>query len=370
MLADLRSVVRRAEAFGDAEASHVHVVAARVPPPTGRHLGAAVRGCPNADGAGAADRGVTLWLEGFTASTSSSRITLVSAPTNLGLKPPEPTSVPGTAKAPEALRNAGLHRVLVEMGADDFGVVLPGRYVDRVVPGAVRNQAEIVAHARRLANVLASLWDEGRVPLVLGGDCSLLAGVGVALASIGRYGLIHLDGHTDFRHPDNSPECASLAGEDLAMAVGSHWPAVADIDNQGPYFEAGRVVHAGCRDDDEHLAEVRGRLGLVRTVSELRAEGPDASAARFLEALTGAVGYWIHVDMDILDPSVLPAVDSPSPGGLDARELIALLRKLAPGAAGADVTIYDPDLDPGGAGARLVADIIARGLSGLGAGRE
>jgi Phenazine biosynthesis-like protein len=73
-------------------------------------------------------------------------------------------------------------------------------------------------------------------PLVLGGDCSLLIGAGLALASRGRYGLVHLGGHTDFRHPGNSTECFSLAGEDLAAAVGLHWPAVADLDGARPYF--------------------------------------------------------------------------------------------------------------------------------------
>ncbi len=51
---------------------------------------------------------------------------------------------------------------------------------------------------------------------MLGGDCSLLIGAGRALSARGRYGLVHLDGHTDFRHPGNSAECRSLAGEDLA----------------------------------------------------------------------------------------------------------------------------------------------------------
>jgi arginase len=58
------------------------------------------------------------------------KIGLLSAPSNLGLWPPAPTSVPGCAKAPEALREAGLHRRLAELGAHERGVVLPGRYAD------------------------------------------------------------------------------------------------------------------------------------------------------------------------------------------------------------------------------------------------
>ena len=53
-------------------------------------------------------------------------LALISAPSNLGLRPPQPGSVPGTAKAPEALREAGLHARLAAARAVDAGVVLPG----------------------------------------------------------------------------------------------------------------------------------------------------------------------------------------------------------------------------------------------------
>lgn len=55
---------------------------------------------------------------------------ILAAPTNLGLRPPEPGSVPGTAKAPEAFRDAGLHARLNRVDAIDVGAVLPGRYHD------------------------------------------------------------------------------------------------------------------------------------------------------------------------------------------------------------------------------------------------
>jgi arginase len=62
----------------------------------------------------------------------------------------------------------------------------------------------------------------------------------------------------------------------------------------------------------------------------------------------------------------MPAVDSPDPGGLDAAELTDLLAALAPRAIGAQVTVFDPDLDPDGSRARLLADVLATGLEALG----
>jgi arginase len=74
---------------------------------------------------------------------------------------------------------------------------------------------------------------------------------------------------------------------------------------------------------------------------------------------------WIHLDVDILDPSVMPAVDSPDPGGLSAAELTELPAALAPRAVGAQVTVFDPDLDADGSHARLLCGILVAGLAPL-----
>jgi arginase len=302
-------------------------------------------------------------------------LALISAPSNLGLRPPEPGAVPGTAKAPEALREAGLYARLAADGAADAGVVLPGRYLAGLPaggPGQVRNQDAILEHAARLAARIRAQLDADRAPLVLGGDCSLLLAAGLALRPRGRYGLVHLDGHTDFRHPGNSADCASLAGEDLAAAVGLHWPAISAAGGAAPHFRPADTVHAGCRDDDEGLAEATAVLAQVIPARRIHQDGAAATAEAVLATVAASPldGYWLHVDVDILDPAIMPAVDSPAPGGLAPAELTALLAALAPRASGAEVTVFDPDLDPGGQHAALLASILATGLSQLGtAGR-
>ena len=295
-------------------------------------------------------------------------IALLSAPSNLGLRPPEPTSVPGTAKAPEALREAGLFARFAEAGALDAGVVLAGRYLDDATPGRLRNQDAIIEHARRLARRIAEIRSEGSFPLVISGDCSLVVGVGLALRPAGRFALVHLDGHTDFRNPGNSESCAALAGEDLAAAIGRHWPAIADIEGLGPYFAPADTVHAGCRDDDAELDEVRAAIGLTIRASEIIADGAAATADRIRDRVDrpGIDGYWLHLDVDILDAAVMPAVDSPDTGGLHAGQLTELLAALAPRAVGAHVTVYDPDLDPDGRYARVLVDVLIEGLGRLG----
>jgi arginase len=295
-------------------------------------------------------------------------LSVLAAPSNFGLRPPVPTASPGCSKAPEALRAAGLYRRLAGLGAEDSGVLLAGRWIDDHVPGSgrVRNQESLLAYNARLAGRLGPVLDRGDSSLVLGGDCSLLLGVGQALRQRGRFGLIHIDGHTDFRHPGNSPDCASVAGEDLAAAVGLHWPAIARPDGRR-LFDPADVVHLGCRDDDDYLTEVRATLPLVITASEVKESVPRAAdSIRAVLARSGLDGYWIHVDVDVLDPAVMPAVDSPAAGGLSPGELVDLLGRLAPRASGAHITVFDPDLDPAGSYAALLTDCAADGLAELG----
>ena len=76
-------------------------------------------------------------------------------------------------------------------------------------------------------------------------------------------------------------------------------------------------------------------------------------------------GFWVHVDTDVLDPELMPAVDTPEPGGLTQQELVALLRVLTTSelAKGMQLTVPDPDLDPDG---RLAAELTDTVVAGLG----
>lgn len=159
---------------------------------------------------------------------------IVDAPTNLGLRPPAVGSVPGADKAPAALRGAGLHAELRARGWREAGVVLAGRYSPSYEAGEIRNEAALLDHAARLAQLLGELISRGDRPLVLGGDCSTLLGCALALRRRGRIALVHIDGHTDFRHPGNSSTVASLAGEDLAAACGLHYPHISDLEGLAP----------------------------------------------------------------------------------------------------------------------------------------
>lgn len=60
-------------------------------------------------------------------------------------------------------------------------------------------------------------------------------------------------------------------------------------------------------------------------------------------------GFWVHIDVDVLNDEIMPAVDSRTEDGLTYDELEELLLPLlqSPKATGIEITILDPELDPG-----------------------
>jgi arginase len=114
------------------------------------------------------------------------------------------------------------------------------------------------------------------------------------------------------------------------------------------------------------LARLAARDGGVVTPSRYLPDW-DGKTLRNASALTTysqRQGYWIHLDADVLDPVLMPAVDTPTPGGLTFQELTHLLQILISTnlAVGLEVTVFDPDLDPDGSLAQHLADVIVEAL--------
>ena len=289
-------------------------------------------------------------------------IAVLEAPSNLGLRPPEPGSVPGVYKLPGALRDCG---IVERIGGQLAGVVVPPRYRVEWDGRSVRNGAAIAAYSVALAARVGGILDGGAFPVVLGGDCSILLGNMLALRRSGQYGLVFIDGHLDFRHLGNSDSVGAAAGEDLALITGRGENILVNIDGLRPYVREANVVALGARDDDEYAEEARAAGIDVSLTSEVRGRGLTESATEAVRrlSLAGVDGFWVHLDLDVLDSALLPAVDSREPNGLDFDELGELLVPLLRSAAGLEVTIFDPDLDPTGEQAERVTDMLSAAIS-------
>ncbi|HEX6694784.1 MAG TPA: arginase family protein [Longimicrobiales bacterium] len=295
-------------------------------------------------------------------------IVAVHAPSPLGLKPPAPGRVPGVWRMPEALREAGLHAAL---GAKTPATVQPPDYIAHRDPVTrVRNHDGIARYSVMLADVIQPLLNRPEFVLVLGGDCSIFVGIALALRRTGRFGVVYIDAHSDCQTPEISGT-GGIAGMPLAIATGRGVPGLANLESRRPFIHEDDVVLLGVRDlfdvVEGDTKTVDATSIRVRDLTDIRATGPAAAAGQTLADLesAGVDGIWVHLDVDVLDPRVMPAVDSPDPGGLFPAELVDLLRPLlaSPVVRGMQVTIYDPERDPDARAAAVVVDVLTQALA-------
>jgi arginase len=305
--------------------------------------------------------------------TPGRRLAVLDAPTNLGLRPPRPGAEPGVRGLATTLRANDLVR---RLDAADAGAVAVPPYGDvGDEETGFRNGPAVAAFTRELADRVGELLDDGAFPVVLGGDCSVMLGAMLALRRRGATALAAIDGHDDYSLPRDEAAYRgrfAAAGLDLWLVTGHGSPALSDIDGRRPYVEESRVVQIGMMredgDDRDFATETFDASAIVcHRADDVRRDGGRATgrAARtYLEA-TGADAYWVHLDVDVLHEDHMPAVDSPNPFGITPDELAAILSELlaSPSCAGLDVAIYDPERDPHGSGARMLADLVVDGLA-------
>jgi len=222
---------------------------------------------------------------------------------------------PGARFGPEAIRSASallrpwhpFHRV------DVFGT---GAVLDAgdvaITPGNAHRSAEQIAAA------LSPLCASGTIPLVLGGDHSILLGELRAQASVhGPLGLILLDAHAD--------TWEDYYGERLF-----HGTVVRRAAEEG-LIDPARSLIAGIRGSLYAPGDLEDAcaLGLeLVDIDELRATAPANFAARVRGRLGGTPAF-LGFDIDAVDPSAAPGTGTPEVGGLLAAEALALLRALA-----------------------------------------
>jgi len=291
-----------------------------------------------------------------------SRYAIVEAPSVLGLFPK------GVETLPDALLGAGLAE---RIGARRTVRVEPPAYDPRRDPETrLLNPHGLADYAVTLADRLEPLLEAGEFPVVLGGDCSILLGCTLANRRRGRAGLLFLDGHADFYQPEAEPN-GEAASMDLALVTGRGPDLVTNIEGRYPLVREEDVILLAHRDSEDAASHGSQRvedtnIGVIN-LHALRECGAAATARRALQRLTTADldGFWIHLDADVLDDAIMPAVDYRMPGGLQWDELTTVLRTaLASGKAlGIDITIFNPKLDPDGSITQRFAQALAEGLA-------
>lgn len=284
---------------------------------------------------------------------------LVEAPSNLGLKEPAPGIAPAVDRLPAWLKHWGFYDLVAPQR---IYTVMPPPYSMQLDPVGVRNAEAIGRYSQQLAACITPIVMQSGFALVVGGDCSILLGIALGLKVAGTYGLFFLDGHTDYAEPGRS-DTGGAAGMDLALVTGGGPDKLTNLDGRRPYIAPRHAWSVGDRDADAaDVAALQAATVQYVDLATLRRQGLAACAAAFLAdiAAQGLDGFWIHFDVDVLAHELMPAVDSPQPGGLTYEELATLLIPLLQSghAVGLDITILDASLDPTG-------DITRRFVAGL-----
>jgi arginase len=185
--------------------------------------------------------------------------------------------------------------------------------------------------------------------------------------AVGRVGVVNVDGHVDAYDGHSSPT-GEAADIPVGALVGRAGADLLDAMGPAPVVRPGDAVVLGARDADEaaDLGDLPGRLGiLVRTGDEVLADPAGQACATVERFAAAGIGYWLHLDVDVLGEDVFPATDYLMPGGLDMGTLGSLLAPFGADEAleGVSVGCYNPSKDPDGRCGDELVDVLVAALA-------
>lgn len=158
--------------------------------------------------------------------------------------------------------------------------------------------------------------------LVVGGDCGVAVGaVAHAARNHPELAVVWLDAHPDLHSPATS-ESGAFAGMALRAILGQ------TVDGLGlapGVVPASRAVLGGTRSFDDPEAEFVDTAGVTTVTADAFA---DASVLAAAVRATGAAAVYVHVDLDVIDPSEMSGVTSAQPFGVSVANLVAAIAAL------------------------------------------
>ena len=288
----------------------------------------------------------------------------------LGVRSSAGAHTPGQEKAVVAVRSAGLVELLAtsESTVTDYGD-LPVTYA-RPDPEHRRaqNLSVAAAVARGVAHRVEEIVRDGRVPLVIGGDCTVTVGVVSGLLRAGGDPtLLYVDGGVDLYVPGTQPE-GHLDSMGVAHMIGETGATeeLSGVGPRSPLLDANRVIFYGpCLEhtEDAELAVLRRRQMRAFALADIdgRADAAAADARAAVERQGSP--FLVHLDVDVLDFVECPIADVPHyEHGMALADAMTSLDVFigSPLFAGLVVTEINPDHgDPDGAAIRSFVRALA-----------
>ncbi len=264
-----------------------------------------------------APRDVNVTFMGFPYSNDLDRLDAHVA--ILGLPYGDPYSIDEVnndqANGPTAVRRAS-RRISLGLDRWDFdigGTVFDGKPIKVVdvgdVPGTAR---DLDGHYKAAEAAVRKILKAGVMPISIGGDHGVPIPVFRALDGEGPITLVHIDAHLDWRDEVNG------AKEGYSSTI----RRASEMVHIGQIFQIG-IRGQGSARTEEVLAARKHGANII-TANELQDEGVKAILSR----VPDNDRYYLTIDADGLDPSVMPAVGAPQPGGVTYRETIEIIKGL------------------------------------------
>lgn len=248
----------------------------------------------------------------------------------------------GCADAPAAIRrrSARQARFVDHWDFDANGPLALRRAVDAGdVPGTAEDGP---GNGRRITAAVSTILDRGAIPIGLGGDDSVPIPMLRAYEGLGPLTILQVDAHLDFRD--------EVSG--VREGYSSPMRRASEMDHVGRIIQVGLRGVGSARASDVEVAREAGNL--LVTAAQLRARG----VAWLLGQLPADASVFVSFDGDGLDPSVMPGVSAPAPGGLSYMEAVELLAGVRTRLAGAVFTEYVPALDVNELSALVVTRLV------------
>jgi arginase len=275
----------------------------------------------------------------------------------------------GQARAPAALRAAGLEAAFAGNAIMQSDLALPEASAARDAESGLLNEAALLQmidtlHARVHSSLRAS-----RFPVVYGADCSvLLAAVPALRDQVGDAGLVFIDAHEDATTMELSPN-GEAANMEIALLIGlTGQQAPQAMRSRLPALRPDAIAMLGPRDEDHRRAlgvpTVADRI-FLRTPEQLASDPAKTARAATTRVRSRSSGWWLHTDLDVLAKEEFPAYGAPGetelPGGLSWPQLTAIVSTAlrTGGCRGWSIGVYNPDLDPAGSAAARIVGFLA-----------
>ncbi len=171
---------------------------------------------------------------------------------------------------------------------------------------------------------LRKILSESKFPILLGGDHLItLPSIEELYKKYPQLQIIHMDAHTDLRE--------EYLGESVSHCTVMR--KLIDHIGRGKLFQIG--IRSGTKEEFKLASEMKS---IFQT---------DMASLNTMLRRIGRNPVYVSLDLDVLDPSVLPGVGTPEPGGLSFREVISIFKKLQSlRVIGFDIVELTPDYDP------------------------